>query len=248
MGKYKINSRSDKGIFVVTSSYLKLYNKLKNLKKTKGRIIHVLGSPGTGKSTNIYAALNELNLNVYDAKFNVDNRSMDSKEVFKQVYQFMKDDFDVKSKTEVYKCLSEYDAILFADNFHDSHLIDQETIGFSLWTKNAGYNAFKFYLLCIHEYFRERNAFKDINIILQTAWRVNIRGKKYDLFSDLGILSKICVSVLRIFFEVVLISYSYDETINIVQKHVNVDERIIGQYIDKYGNKPRFICLALEKE
>ena len=78
---------------------------------------------------------------------------------------------------------------MFADKFHDSHLIDEETVGFSVWTDHAGFKATKFYLLCISEYLRERKAFKGINIILQTAWRVYFRGKKYDVFSDLGILS-----------------------------------------------------------
>jgi len=48
MGNYKINSLSDNGVFVVTESYRKLCNTFKNLKKRRGRIIHVVGAPGTG--------------------------------------------------------------------------------------------------------------------------------------------------------------------------------------------------------
>jgi hypothetical protein len=248
MGKYKINTLSDNGVFVVTESYRKLCNTFKGLKNRRGKIIHVIGAPGTGKSANIYAALEELGLNVYDVEFRIKDIDMDSDEVFKEVYREMKVDLGAGSKAEVYDNLSKYDAVLFADRFHDSHLINDSTVGFSLWTDRKGFKANKFYLKCILEYFMEKRAFNDINIILQTAWRVYIRGKKYDIFSDLGILSIIVVAFMRIFFEVVEISYSPQETLEIVKEHINVDEKILEHYVDIYGSKPRFICKAIEND
>jgi len=173
---------------------------------------------------------------------------MDSKEIFKEVYREIKTDIGVVSKEEVYLGLSKYDAILFADKFHDSHLLDDSNIGFSLWTDQAGFKAIKFYFLCIFEYFKERKSFKEINMILQTAWRVYFRGKKYDVFSDLGIMSKAVVALMRTFFDVVVISYSPQETFEIVKSHVNTDDQLIESYIQKYGSKPRLICQSLEKD
>ena len=248
MGKYKINSRSDNSVFVVTESYKKLCNRLKRLKKSRGRIIHVVGAPGTGKSSNIYSALDELGLDVYDTELRIKDIDMDSGNVFKEVYKEMKGDLGAGSKKEVYEGLSQFDALLFADRFHDSRLLDKKNIGFSVWTGQTGFKATKFYLLCIIEYFRERKSFKRINMILQTAWRVNFRGKKYDVFSDFGIISLGIIALLKIFFEVVVISYSPQETLKIVKKHVDADDKLIEHYIDQYGSKPRFICQAIEKD
>jgi Cdc6-like AAA superfamily ATPase len=246
MEKYKINSTSDNDVFVVTKSYKNLYNKFKSLKNSRGRIIHVIGAPGTGKSANIYAALDALELNVYDVEFTIKNVDSNSEEVFKEIYNFLKKDTNAKSKEEVYKNLSKFDVLLFADRFHDSHLMDNNNVGFSVWTKHARFMSTKFYLYCIWEYINERKYFKEINIVLQTSWRVYIIGKKYDIFTDLGILSRLIVIFMRILFEVVEISYSRQETLKIVKEHVNVDEKIIEKYIHKYGSKPRFICQALE--
>ena len=87
MGKYKINSLSDNGVFIVTESYKKLYNKFKSLRKTRGRIIHVIGAPGTGKSANIYAALDELDLNIFDVEFRINDIDMDAADVFEEIYK-----------------------------------------------------------------------------------------------------------------------------------------------------------------
>lgn len=248
MGKYKINSVSDNGVFIVTESFIKLCNKFKSLKNNRGKVIHVIGAPGTGKSANIYAALDEFGLNIYDVESPIKDDTISSREVFNGVYRKIKDDIGAGSKEEVYKGLSSYDAILFADRFHDSHLMDKDTIGFSVWSTKMGFKAINFYLICISEYLKERNAFKTINIILQTAWRFNFRGKKYDIFSDLGIISILFVALMRIFFDVVLISYSTQETFEIVKSHINIDDKLIERYIHKYGSKPRSICQALEKE
>jgi hypothetical protein len=248
MGKYKINSVTDNRIFVVTESFLKLCNIFKTLKNRRGKLIHVVGAPGTGKSANIYAALEELELNVYDVQSKIQDLDMNSDEVFNSVYSRFKDDFGVKSKEEVYNCLAEFDAVLFADRFHDSHLVDGDTYGFSMWAGHAGVNSMKFYLLCIVEYLKGRMEYKRINIILQTAWRFHFRGKKYDVFSDMGIFSKFVLAVMGIIFDVVVISYTHEETIKIVKSHVNVDDKQIENYIHVYGFRPRFICEALENE
>ena len=248
MAKYKVNSACDNELFLITDCYIKLCQILKSLKKDKGKIIHVIGAPGTGKSANIYYALNDLNLNAYNVKFCLKSEKATSKQVFDTIFEGLNKDMGVKSKEEIYKKLSEYDAVLIADNFHDFHNLDSNYVGFSKWTDHAGFKAFYFYLLCIAEYIRHRKYFKNMNIVLQTAWRIYIRGKKYDLFSDLGMFSKILVNMLKIGFDVAEISYSEKETIEIVKMHVeDANMESIEQYIQKYGCKPRFICDALEK-
>ncbi len=248
MGKYKINSAIDNCIFVVTEPFLKLCNMFKTLKNNHGKIIHVVGAPGTGKSANIYAAIEKQGLNVYDVKSPIKDVNINSQKVFNSVYNGFKKDFNVKSKKEVYDCLAGFDAILFADMFHDSHLVDNDTVGFSVWAGHAGFGAIKFYLLCVAEYLKERREYKRINIILQTAWRFHFRGKKYDLFTDMGIFSKIVLAVMNTIFDVVVISYKPEETIKIVKNYVKADDKLIEHYIHEYGSKPRFICQALENE
>ena len=54
-------------------------------------------------------------------------------------------------------------------------------------------------------------------------------GKKYDIFTDLGILSRIIVAFMKILFEVVEISYSSQETLKIVKEHFDVEEKLIEQ-------------------
>jgi hypothetical protein len=77
---------------------------------------------------------------------------------------------------------------------------------------------------------------------------VKIKGVKYDLLTDFSIISQIFVFILKLFFDVVRISYSESETIEIIKnKFKFVDEEKIRLCIKKYGNKPRFILEALEK-
>lgn len=248
MEKYKVNSIHDTELFLITSCYKNLCKILEGLKKSKGKIVHVVGAPGTGKSANIFYALNNMDLNVYDVKFSLKSANAGSKQVFNTLFECLSNDLGVKSKDEIYKMLAEYDVVLIADSFHDSHNLDPNTVGFSKWTNNAGFKAFYFYLLCIIEYFKYRKYFKKINILLQTAWRIYIRGKKYDIFSDFGLLSRIIVNILKIFFDVVQIQYSEKETINIVKMHIEgAEEDAIKGCIQKYGFRPRFICDALEK-
>lgn len=247
MAKYKVKSHEDGEVFVVTRAYKKLYNTLKTLKTTKGRVIHVIGAPGTGKSANIYAALKSLDLNIYDAILLMDHVEKSSREVFQEFFNTLEKDMGVDSKEEVYRKASEYDAVLFADKFHDSEFLDETKAGLSMWTDHKSIRSFPFYLFCIIEYFWHRNDLKQVNIILQTAWTVRIKGVKYDLFTDFSLLSKVMANILKLIFEVVEISYSEEETIEIVKNHLpHVEEEQVWQCITKYGNKPRFICEALE--
>lgn len=248
MDKYKVQSPEENKIFLITECYKKLCKILETLKSGKGKIIHVIGAPGTGKSTNIFKALKETDLNVYDVKFSLNSMDESSKEVFNNLYKDLNDDLGTKSKEDIYNELSRFDTVLIADSFHDAHVLNPKNIGFSQWTDKAGFNAFYFYLLCIKEYFKNRKYFKGINLVFQTAWRIRIRGKKYDIFTDFGFFSKIIVNILKLFFTVVEISYSKKETIEIVKMHIeDADAEKIKQCIQKYGCKPRFICHALEK-
>jgi hypothetical protein len=249
MEKYKVKSSEDSKVFVLTRAYQKLYQKFKNLKNEKGRVIHVIGSPGTGKSVNIYSALNHLDLNIYDAILLMDSVEKGSREVFREFFNTLKEDMGVESDEEVYRKASEFDAVLFADKFHDSQFLDESKVGLSMWTDYKSFKSFPFYLLCIIEYVKHRTDLKKVNIILQTAWTVRIKRVKYDLFTDFGIFSRIVAGILGILFEVVEISYSESETIEIVKNLLgDVDEDQIKLCIKKFGCKPRFICAALEEE
>jgi hypothetical protein len=248
MGNFKVNTGSDNQTFVKTRSYRDLYNKLKTLKFQHGRIIHVVGAPGTGKSSNLYAAVEEAGLNCFDLELGLINPYADASEVMDQIYHDLKFGLNVRSKSELYHNLAGYDALLIADQFHDAHLINPEKVGYSLWTKTKGIGSLKFYFLCMKEYLLNRRDYKEINIVLQTAWRVKIGKKKKDLFTDFGILSRIFLAMLGLFFEVVEVRYSREETVEIVLMHVDVDQKTIEAYIDELGNKPRLVCQAIENE
>ena len=248
MDKYKVNSIKDNKVFLETYCYKKLCEIFKTLKYRRGNIVHITGAPGTGKSTNIFQAIGATDLNIYDVEFGLNSGNENSKEVFNKLFKDLKNDLKLKSKKDVYKRLAEFDAVLIADNFHDSHNLSAHNIGFSQWTDKTGFRSFYFYLLCIMEYFKNKEYFQKINLVLQTAWRIRIKGKKYDIFTDFGFLSKIIVKILKMFFVVVEISYSKKETIEIVRMHIeDADAENIKQYIQKYGCKPRHICSALEK-
>lgn len=247
MDRHKVNSPDDNREFVVTEAYQKLYSSLKDLKNVKGRIIHVVGAPGTGKSTNIYEAINNLKLNVYDAGLILDSVDKNSWEVFQEFFKTLRDDMGVKNNEELCEKVALYDGILFADRFHDSQYICDGKAGFSLWVDNKGLKAFPIYLFFISHYLRNIFRFRRVNLIFQTAWKIHIKGVKYDLFTDFGLLSKFLIGFLRIFFEVVEITYTESEIMEIVKKRLPyADEKEIKLYINKYGSRIRFILQLLE--
>jgi len=247
MGNFKVNTERDNQSFVKTRSYSDLYNKLKTLKTRHGRIIHVVGAPGTGKSSNIYAAIDEAGLNCFDLELGLMDPYEDASGLMDQIYHDLKSGLNARSKSELYHKLAGFDALIIADQFHDAHLINPGKVGYSLWTKNKGLSSLKFYFLCMKEYLLNRKDYKEINIIFQTAWRVNKGNSKLDIFTDFGIFSRICLAILGLFFEVVEVRYSREETVEIVKGHVEVDDKIIETYIDELGNKPRLVCEAIEQ-
>lgn len=249
MALHKVNSLDDNSIFVSTRIYKKI-KKVFNLKlkKSRGTIIHIVGAPGTGKSSNIYQALKELDLKVYEVSSSISNSHASSKEVFYTVIRDLECSLNVKTKIDAYNKLSEFDAVLFADQFHDKHLTDKNIVGFSEWVHKSGFKSFIFYLICIKEYLKFHKQFQKMNLVFQTAWRIQIRGKKYDLFTDFGILSRIILIILGKLFCVIKISYSRSETVNIVKSHLkNIDDEKLEESIKKHGHKPRFILNDLQK-
>ncbi len=247
MSQHKVNSSDDNSIFINTKIYKKIKKVFKKLKKSRGSIVHIVGAPGTGKSSNIYQALKELDLNIYEVNSSISSSHAHSHEVFFTLIKDLEYSLNVNDKIEAYNKLSKFDAVLFADQFHDKHLIDTKVVGFSEWTRKAGFKSFRFYLICIKEYLKFHKQFKKMNIIFQTAWRIRIRGKKYDLFTDFGILSRIILIILGKLFCVIEISYSRSETVNIVKSHLkNIDDEKLEKSINKHGHKPRFILNDLK--
>ena len=246
---HKVNSAFDNSIFIETRSYKKVCKLFNELKYNKGLIVHVTGAPGTGKSANIYSAIIDLDLYLYEPKFILSNQNTSSRTVFNKFIHDLKIDLGVRSHQELLEKLSEFDLVLFADKFHDPHLKDEKLIGFSRWTDYKGLGTFYFYLLCIKEYLSHRREYHNINLVFQTAWRIYWRGEKYDLFTDLGIISLFLRKILNIFFEVVNIQYDEEEIIKIVKAHdPTLDETEIAYYIKKYGFKPRFILSRTRKD
>ncbi len=247
MENFKINCRDENENFIPTQSYQELLGSFSNLKKQRGLIIHVVGAPGVGKSANIYQASQDMGLEVYEASLILNNQNMPPRLVFDLTMDSMKQDLGVKTDRALYHQLKEFDMVLFADRFHDFHLINPDTVGFSQWSANKGWSAFPYYWYCLKEYLEQKNEFRDLNVVFQTSWGVHLEGRKRDLFTELGIISRISLSLLKIPFQVVEISYSPIETINIVKSHFrNVDEDRINKGIALYHCKPRFICEALK--
>lgn len=248
MSNHKVLSAKDTKSFVKTASFIELCNALKGLKNSKGRFILVLGTPGTGKSANIYSALSRLDLDVYEAYLFID---MDSKphDVYRIFWETLKKDMGAKSRKEVYKKASKYDLILFADPFLDSEYIDPEKVGLGLWTEEHGPSTTPFYFKVLNEYLKRHQELNKVNVVTQTAWILKFRGVKYDLLTDFYFLSKILVFLLKLRFEVVEIAYSKEEIRKIIRNHPGAgSDEEIEQLIKKYGARPRFIFEALDKK
>ncbi len=248
MEKYKVNRPGENDNFIYTTAYHNLHRQLSKLKEEKGNIIHIIGAPGTGKSANIYRALEELGLSVYETRLPLKKGNISSKNVLKTFFKTLKDDLLVKSKEEMYKELSEYDVILIADKFHDYHLFNPKNTGFSQWTRNSWYITIKFYLYCIGEYITHRDNFKNMNILLQTSWRVKKGNRELDLLTEMGVLSEIGKYLFGKIFDYIEIKYSPEEVVSIVLQHLpQANEKDIYDLIQIYGPKPRRICKALEE-
>jgi len=246
MVRYKVNHPDDSQEFVTTRSYNKLYVLLKELKTRRGRIIHVIGAPGTGKSANIYQVINRLELNIYEASLVLDKIDESPLAVYHVFFKTLKEGLNVKNNEELFKKAAEYDAVLWADKFHDYHLLHKNKVGFSQWMNNKGLKSFPFYFLLIIYYLKHFFKFKGINLIFQTAWTIHFRGVKYDLYTDFGLFSKLLILILQIFFDVVKISYTESETMEIVKKHLpDAKESEIRFNIKRYGNKIRLILQNL---
>lgn len=249
MASYKSESIEDEKFFIPTPAYLKLYNTFKQLKNEKRRFIQVIGSPGTGKSINIYHALENLDLDVHEPILLLNDLDGSSMGVFREVFNVFKKDFNVNSITDVYRKASQYDAILLADKLLDSEYLDQNKLGLSKWIEDRGIKSFYLYLLFILEYLKHRKDLKKINVILHHSPVIIIKGNKYDLLTDLGMLSKALKTLLGFFFELVEISYDELETIEIVKNHPQYkNEEQVKLFIRRYGNRPRLICQALEEK
>lgn len=247
MGNFKIHCRDENEKFIPTRSYQELLRHFSKFKKQHGIILHVVGAPGIGKSTNIYQASQEIGLKVYEACLILNSEKMSPKVVFDLTLDFMKKDLGIKTDLALYRKLKEFDMVLFADRFHDYHRIDPATVGFSQWTANKGWSAVPYYWYCMKEFLKQKNEFRYLNIVFQTSWSVHLGGRKRDLFTELGLISRISLFLLKIPFQVVEISYSPLETITIVKSHFhNVDEDRIKKKIALYNCKPRFICEALK--
>lgn len=246
-GPHKVNSRSDNSNFVPTNSFLNLKKAFIKLKKSKGKIVHILGAPGTGKSANIYHALKETGLETYEVSSTLPSVNTSPSQVFEILITDLKKNTGSKTKKEAYLKLKEYDMVLFADKFHDQHLLQDDLIGFSLWTRNNTFWPLIFYFICIKEYIQFHEEFQNMNLVFQTAWRLQLRGKKYDIFTDLGGLSRILVKLLTYLFCVVEISYSRAETINIIKSHLkDINQKKIDDALHKFGCRPRLILEYLE--
>ena len=249
MAEYKVQSEGDNNDFVFTKSFRKIYRMFRSLKNRKGRFVLIIGTPGTGKSANIYSALKILDLNVYDPTLFLDNMNMSSSEVFSEFFKTLRLDLGVKTNEEIYQKVSEYDAVLLADKLLDSEFLDENKFGLSLWTENNGIKAFPFYIKVFREYLKHRKDLEKVNVVVQTAFMIKIRDVKYDLLTDFSYLSEIFVFLMNLFFEVIQISYSEEETVQIVLNNFpDVNEEDVRSCIGKYGCRPRFIFEALDRK
>lgn len=248
MVNLKVLSSHDSEYFLETDSFHELCRAMKRLKKTKGRILLVLGAPGTGKSANIYQTISRLGLDFYNTFIFIDAHTKPS-EVFKIFWDTIEKDMGVKSKEEVYKKAESYDVVLFADHFLDSEHIDRNKMGLGLWTEENGPGTFSLYFMVLYEYLKHRKDLKNINLLFQTSWVVKFRGVRYDILTDFHFISRFLVFILKQFFDVVRISYSHEEIMEIVRNHpLAGDDDEIEELIEKYGKRPRFIFKVLENQ
>lgn len=103
--------------------------------------------------------------------------------------------------------------------------------------------------MVLYEYLKHGKDLKNINLLFQTSWVVKFRGVRYDILTDFHFISRFLVFILKQFFDVVRISYSHEEIMEIVRNHplAGGDEEI-EELIEKYGKRPRFIFEVLENQ
>lgn len=249
MADYKSKSIGDEDIFISTRAYYKLFNTFKSLKNTKGRFIQVIGSPGTGKSLNIYHAIDNLDITVYEPVLVLDSVNLSPWALFQEIFSVFKNDFQVNSNREVYKKAADYDMILFADKFLDSEFLEKDKVGLSKWIEHKGLKAVSIYILVLWEIIKHHRELKDKNVVLHHSMVVRYHGNKYDFLTDFGLLSWFIRGFMGLFFEYVMISYGEDEILKIVNTCPHYrDEKQIRKLIKRYGNRPRLILKALENK
>jgi hypothetical protein len=138
--EFKVKSEWESENFVFTKSFRKIYRIFLSLKARRGRSILIIGAPGTGKSANIYSALKILDLNIYDPTFFLDNVKISSKKVYQEFFRTLRENLGVKTNTEVYRKVKDYDAVLLADKILDSEFLNEKKVGLSLWSEYKGIN------------------------------------------------------------------------------------------------------------
>jgi hypothetical protein len=127
--------------------------------------------------------------------------------------------------------------------------LNREKIGLSQWIHENRLISILFYFLLVYKYFKHLKEFKKVNIVFHTTWTLIVKETKYDLLTDFSLLSLIFKSILKLFFEVIEISYTESETIEIIKSYFkDINEEQIKYYIKKYGCKPRLILNAVEND
>ena len=247
MTKFKVTCTEDNKVFVVTSAFSKLYKKFKDFKNQRGRIILIIGSPGTGKSSNIYHALNILDIKEYDVELKLSGIKISPQKVFEEFISTLKRDFNTKTKEESYNEFSKFDTILFADKLLESGDLNKNRIELSEWLRYNRFKSIILYLIMIKEFLMHLNYLNKVNLVFHLTWTFIFKNKKYDILSDFSLLSILLTGFLKVFFEVVEIKYTELETIEIVKTHFEgVNDTQIKHYIRKYGNRPRYILEAID--
>ncbi len=149
--------------------------------------------PGTGKSANIYTAVNNLDLNVYNAILKLDDIHQSSMDVYNKFFHSLKEDMKVKGVDRVFERAAD-DAVLLADRFHDSHYLYDDKVGFGFtWMDHKGFRSFPFYLSLVLFYFGNKSKFRRLNLVFQTAWTFRVGSERRICALISGCLQDICI-------------------------------------------------------
>lgn len=248
MEKFKVTCIEDNEIFVETNAFTRLLKEFRKLKTKKGKIINIVGSPGTGKSANIYHALNVLDLHIYDVELKLDSTDIGPFEIFQEFINTLKRDFKVKTKDDAYRRLSQFDMVLFADKILDSDYSSENKIALTQWLQKNRLKSILLYLRILYELLKYRTKLQRVNLIFHMTLTFEFGEKKYDVLSDFSLFSMLIKGILKLFFDVIEIKYDESETIEIINSHFQgVSKSQIRSYIKKYGYRPRYILQAIEQ-